>query len=58
VEIVYEMHLVDGAWRAYDMVIDGASTARNYRDSFYRQISRTSYAEMVQRLNDRLAEQS
>lgn len=58
VEIVYQMHRVDGAWRAYDMVIDGASTVRNYRDSFYKEIAKTSYAEMYAKLVQRLQEES
>jgi len=57
VEIVYHMHRVDAAWRIYDMVIDGASTVRNYRDSFYREIGRSSYQEMYERLVRRLAEE-
>lgn len=57
VEIIYKMHLVDGEWKVYDMEIDGLSTARNYRDSFYKQIAKSSYDEMYQKLRDRLEEQ-
>ncbi len=57
VEIVYKMHKVEGEWKVYDMVIDGLSTARNYRDSFYRQIAKTSYQEMYNKLVKRLKEQ-
>lgn len=57
VEIVYKMHKVNGEWKAYDMVIDGVSTARNYRDSFYKQIAKTSYQKMYEKLVRRLKEQ-
>lgn len=57
VEIVYRMHRVDGEWKAYDMVIDGASTARSYRDSFHRQITETSWEDTFQRLVRKLEEQ-
>lgn len=57
VEIVYRMHRVDGEWRVYDMVVDGASTARTYRDSFYREIARGSYDQMYRKLLDRLEEE-
>lgn len=57
VEILYKMHKVNGEWKVYDMEIDGLSTARNYRDSFYKQIAKTSYNEMYQKLQDRLKEQ-
>lgn len=58
VEIVYQMHRVDGEWKAYDMVIDGASTVRNYRDAFYKEIAKSSYAEMYAKLVQRLEEES
>lgn len=54
VEVVYLMHLVSGQWRAYDIVVDGSSTVRTYRDSFNRQIRKTSYGEMYQKLADKL----
>jgi phospholipid transport system substrate-binding protein len=57
VEIIYHMHRADGEWRIYDMVIDGASTVRNYRDSFYREIARSSYEQMYERLVRRLDEE-
>ncbi len=56
VEIVYKMHKVGDEWKAYDLVIDGASTARNYRDSFYKQIAKSSYEEMYDKLVTKLAE--
>lgn len=57
VEIVYKMHQVNGEWKVYDMEIDGLSTARNYRDSFYKQIAKSSYEEMYEKLQNRLKEQ-
>jgi len=50
VTITYLMHKVGNEWKAYDVVIDGASTARNYRDSFSREIAKTSYRAMYERL--------
>jgi phospholipid transport system substrate-binding protein len=57
VEIVYKMHKVNGTWLVYDMEIDGVSTARNYRESFYKQIAKSSYKEMYEKLVKRLKEQ-
>lgn len=57
IEIIYKMHQVDSEWKCYDMEIDGASTARNYRDSFYKQIAKSSYKKMYQKLVKRLEEQ-
>jgi phospholipid transport system substrate-binding protein len=56
VEIVYKMHKVGDRWLVYDMEIDGVSTARNYRDSFYKQIAKSSYEEMYNKLVKRLQE--
>lgn len=57
VEIVYKMHKVGDQWLVYDMEIDGVSTARNYRDSFYKQIAKSSYEEMYNKLVKKLKEQ-
>lgn len=57
VEIVYRLHRTDGEWKAWDMVIDGASTVRSYRDSFYREIEATSYEATYERLVQKLEEQ-
>jgi len=55
-EIVYKLHRVNGAWKVYDVIIDGASTVRSYRDSFYREIARSSYQAMYDKLVKRLNE--
>lgn len=57
-EIVYRMHQAGGEWKAYDVVVDGSSTVRTYRDSFNKEISRGSYETMYAKLLDRLKEDS
>jgi phospholipid transport system substrate-binding protein len=57
-EVVYEMHRVDGEWRAYDVIVDGSSTVRTYRDSFNQEIRRGSYEAMYAKLVDRLQRDS
>lgn len=56
-EIVYHLHQVGGAWRAWDVVVDGSSTMRTYRDSFTREINSTSFAAMLVRLKERLEQE-
>ena len=56
VEIAYLLHLVEGEWKVYDVVIDDSSTLRTYRDSFQREIGSTSYEAMYNRMVERLAE--
>ncbi len=58
VEIVYKMHKVSGEWKIYDIVIDDVSTARNYRSSFYKQIEKTSFREMLDKLKERLEKEA
>lgn len=48
--IEYRMHLVDGQWRVYDLVIDSVSIADNYRAQFERVIARSSVQGLLQRM--------
>ena len=57
IEIEYKLHQVDGVWQVYDLVIDGVSTARDYRDAFYKEIRKNGYDIMLGKLKDRLAEE-
>lgn len=43
-------------WWIYDIVINGVSLIRNYRDQFDRVIKKSSYAELVVKLRDRTEE--
>jgi phospholipid transport system substrate-binding protein len=56
-EIVYQMHQVGGEWKAWDVIIDGSSTMRTYRDSFMKEINSTSFDAMVARLKERLEQE-
>ena len=47
VAIVYRLHKVGGEWRVYDVVVEGVSLIKNYRDQFRSIIRRTSYANLV-----------
>ncbi len=47
VDIVYRLHKVGGEWRVYDVVVEGVSLVKNYRDQFRSIIRRTSYANLV-----------
>jgi phospholipid transport system substrate-binding protein len=52
VPIEYRMHLVDGQWRVYDMVIEHVSIVNNYRAQFERVIARSSVQGLLQRIKD------
>ena len=54
VEIVYKMHLVQNAWRVYDLVIDGVSTAEGNRRRYARYIEKKSYKRLIAQLDKQL----
>ena len=56
-EIVYQMHQVAGEWKAWDVIVDGSSTMRTYRDSFTKEINSSSYDAMLARLKERLEQE-
>lgn len=45
--LVYRMTLVDGDWKAWDLVIDDLSTARNYKEQFATILQTKSFAELL-----------
>lgn len=46
----YRMHVRDGRWRIYDLLIDGVSFVSTYRSQFDRVIQAESYGALVDRL--------
>jgi phospholipid transport system substrate-binding protein len=56
--VVYRMHFKDGAWKAYDVVIEGVSLVTNYRSSFNQEIRRGGMDALIKRItsmNDKRA---
>jgi phospholipid transport system substrate-binding protein len=51
VPVDYRMHLVNGRWLVYDVVIEGVSLVSNYRAQFNKIIRTESYQALVKRLN-------
>jgi len=49
----YRLHMRDGTWHAYDLVVDGVSLVKNYRSQFEKIIRSDSYQELVRRLRER-----
>ena len=50
----YRLHLVEGRWLIYDMVIENVSMVRNYRTQFNRIINKSSYENLVQSIESKL----
>lgn len=43
----YKMSVVNGNWKAWDLIIDDLSTARNYKDQFSQILKTKSFAELI-----------
>jgi phospholipid transport system substrate-binding protein len=50
VPVDYRMHLVNGRWLVYDVVIEGVSLVSNYRAQFNKIIRTESYQALVKKL--------
>jgi phospholipid transport system substrate-binding protein len=48
----YRLHMRDGTWHAYDLVVDGVSLVKNYRSQFEKIIRSSSYQELVRKLRE------
>lgn len=44
----YKMSQVNGNWKAWDLVIDDLSTARNYKEQFGQILKAKSFAELIE----------
>src|SRR5262245_46169199 len=51
----YRLMMKDGDWKAYDVVVDGTSLIRNYREQFASIIRSSSFEHLVQMLRDKVA---
>jgi len=49
----YRLHIKDGTWHAYDLIVDGVSLVKNYRSQFKKIIRTSSYQELIRRLRER-----
>ena len=49
----YRLHMRDGTWHTYDLIVDGVSLVKNYRSQFEKIIHTSSYQELVRRLHAR-----
>lgn len=49
----YRLHLRQGRWKVYDVLVDHVSFVATYRRAFARILQRDSYAALVERLRER-----
>ena len=56
IHVEYRMHLRDGKWLVYDVVIEGVSLIANYRAQFNKIITTSSYEELVKKMKTKQEE--
>jgi phospholipid transport system substrate-binding protein len=56
VPVDYRLHLNDGRWLVYDVIIEGVSLVANYRTQFNKIVQTESYQALVQKLKSKEAE--
>lgn len=56
IPIAYRLHQNNGTWQAYDVVIQGVSLVNNYRSQFKSILARHSFADLMQRLKQKNAQ--
>ena len=49
----YRLHDVNGDWRVFDVVIENISLVNNFRSQFSRVLAKSSYADLVQAMNQK-----
>ena len=52
----YRLHLKNGRWKVYDVLIDNVSFVSTYRSEFHRILQRESYAALLDRLRKQSVE--
>jgi phospholipid transport system substrate-binding protein len=55
--IDYLMHEVDGKWKIQDIVTEGASLVRNYRNQFTRVIKKQGFAELMKKMKKKASKE-
>ncbi|HEV8444483.1 MAG TPA: ABC transporter substrate-binding protein, partial [Steroidobacteraceae bacterium] len=56
VAVNYTMHKTNGAWKAWDVVIDGISYVKSYREDYGAQVQQQGLDAVIQQLETRAAQ--
>ncbi|HXD95037.1 MAG TPA: ABC transporter substrate-binding protein [Candidatus Acidoferrum sp.] len=54
--VEYRMHQRGSRWLVYDVIVEGVSLVGNYRTQFNTIVRTSSYAELIRRMRERVAE--
>lgn len=53
----YRLHLVEGAWKIYDVVVENISLVENYRSQFNRILASATFDELLKKLQQKSSAQ-
>jgi phospholipid transport system substrate-binding protein len=53
IPLTYHLHLKDGNWKAYDVVIEGVGLVENYRSQFDSILSKGSFEDLLKQLREK-----
>jgi phospholipid transport system substrate-binding protein len=56
IHIDYYLHLENGDWKVYDVVIEGVGLVVNYRSQFNEILSRSSFDDLLRQLREKVAQ--
>ena len=51
----YKLHELNGDWKVYDVMMENVSIVNNYRSQFSRLLAKSSFAELLDRIREKLA---
>lgn len=53
-EVGYKFHMVEGEWKAYDVLVEDISLIQNYRSQFYHILERRSFDELLEIMREKI----
>ena len=54
----YRLHMTDGKWKVYDVVVEGISLVENYRSQFSSLLANESFDSLLQKLREKVRQTS
>lgn len=54
IEISYRLHVAQGEWKAYDVLVEHMSIIQNYRNQFYHILGRRSFDELLEMMRKKI----
>jgi len=55
VPVHYRLHLIGGAWKIYDVVVENISLVENYRSQFNRILNIASFDDLLKKLQQKIS---